>query len=172
MRCFFATDLHGRTERYEKLLAAIIRERPDAIFLGGDLFPRLGFLSGQSSSADFFHSCLVPLFSRANRVLGDDYPDILLILGNDDPRAVEEDFQSAPVEGLWHYIHGRKLSLGGFPVYGYACVPPTPFLLKDWECYDVSRYVPPGSVSPEEGRRSVAVEDVMNMLPGQVTRRN
>jgi Icc-related predicted phosphoesterase len=36
-------------------------------------------------------------------------------------------------------------------------VPPTPFLLKDWERYDVSRYVDPGCVSPEEGRRSVPV---------------
>jgi Icc-related predicted phosphoesterase len=42
-------------------------------------------------------------------------------------------------------------------VYGYAYVPPTPFLLKDWERYDVSRYVDPGCVSPEEGRRSVPV---------------
>ena len=47
-------------------------------------------------------------------------------------------------------------------VYGYACVPPTPFRLKDWERYDVSRYVDPGCVSPEEGHRSVAApeEDV------------
>ena len=33
-------------------------------------------------------------------------------------------------------------------------MPPTPFLLKDWERYDVSRFVDPGCVSPEEGRRS------------------
>jgi Icc-related predicted phosphoesterase len=32
-------------------------------------------------------------------------------------------------------------------------------LLKDWERYDVSRYVDPGCISPEEGRRSVAVEE-------------
>ena len=43
-------------------------------------------------------------------------------------------------------------------MYGYCYVPPTPFLLKDWERYDVSRYVDPGCVSPEEGWRSVAVE--------------
>jgi len=87
--------------------------------------------------------------------MGSQYPDIFLILGNDDPRCYEEGFQAASGTGLWHYAHGQKLSLGNFPVYGYACVPPTPFLLKDWECYDVSRHVPPGSVSPEEGRQSV-----------------
>jgi hypothetical protein len=36
-------------------------------------------------------------------------------------------------------------------------VPPTPFRLKDWERYDVSRYVDPGCVSPEEGWRTVPV---------------
>jgi Icc-related predicted phosphoesterase len=33
-------------------------------------------------------------------------------------------------------------------------VPPSPFRLKDWEKYDVSRYVDPGCISPEEGIRT------------------
>ena len=59
--------------------------------------------------------------------------------------------------GLWTYIHFRKIEYGDFTVYGYACVPPTPFGLKDWERYDVSRFVDPGCISPEEGWRSVPV---------------
>jgi len=42
-------------------------------------------------------------------------------------------------------------------VFGYNCVPPTPFRLKDWERYDVSRYVDPGCVAPEDGAHSVSV---------------
>ena len=38
-------------------------------------------------------------------------------------------------------------------------MPPTPFTLKDWERYDVSRFVDPGCVSPEEGYRSVPVPE-------------
>ena len=60
--------------------------------------------------------------------------------------------------GVWQYVHNRRVEFGGFSFYGYSYVPPTPFLLKDWERYDVSRYVDPGSVSPEEGRRSVPVD--------------
>jgi Icc-related predicted phosphoesterase len=45
----------------------------------------------------------------------------------------------------------------GFGVIGYAYTPPSPFLLKDWEKYDVSRYTDPGCISPEEGRRTVSV---------------
>ena len=44
-------------------------------------------------------------------------------------------------------------------MYGYAHVPPTPFRLKDWERYDVSRYVDPGCVPPEEGSLTVPVDE-------------
>ena len=53
----------------------------------------------------------------------------------------------------------QKSLFGDFAIYGLAYVPPTPFLLKDWERYDVSRYVPPGCVSPEEGSRTVPTEE-------------
>jgi Icc-related predicted phosphoesterase len=157
--CFFATDLHGHADRYDKLLASIIRDRPTSVFLGGDLLPRSAFSALQSGQADFVRDYLIPAFTRTRDALGGGYPDIFLILGNDDPRSEEKTFVAAAAEGLWHYIHGQKLFFGDFPVYGLAYVPPTPFLLKDWERYDVSRYVPPGCVSPEDGYRSVPTEE-------------
>ena len=54
-------------------------------------------------------------------------------------------------------IHFKEALAGEYTVYGYACVPPTPFLLKDWERYDVSRYVDPGCIPPEDGWRSVSM---------------
>lgn len=157
--CFFATDLHGQRDRYDKLLAQIRSERPDAVFLGGDLLPRMGLAAAHGNPIEFVHDYLVPLFGEARSVLGSEYPTIFLILGNDDPRREEASFQAFSVQGLWNYVHGRHLLLDGSPIYGYGYVPPTPFLLKDWERYDVSRYVPPGCVSPEEGRRSVPVDE-------------
>jgi hypothetical protein len=62
-------------------------------------------------------------------------------------------------EGLWRYLHNRKIDFRGFPIYGYACIPPSPFMLKDWERYDVSRYVDVGSSPPSGGFRSVPVEE-------------
>ena len=88
-----------------------------------------------------------------------------MILGNDDPRSVEEEFIDHEDEGLWRYIHGRKARFGPYAVYGYSCVPPTPFLLKDWERYDVSRFVDPGCVPPEEGRFSAKVAEEEKGLP-------
>jgi uncharacterized protein len=158
--CFFATDLHGQTDRYEKLTASIIKDRPVAVFLGGDLLPRSTFSAMQSEQADFLDDYLVPAFARTRDALGLDYPDVFLILGNDDPRCEEERFvAAAAANGYWHYIHQQKFLFEAFPIYGLAYVPPTPFLLKDWERYDVSRYVPPGCVSPEEGYRSMPAEE-------------
>ncbi len=39
MRCFFVSDLHGGIDRYRKLFALVSEERPNAVFLGGDLLP-------------------------------------------------------------------------------------------------------------------------------------
>ncbi len=105
----------------------------------------------------FVRAFLAPGFARLRDSLRDDYPPVFLILGNDDPRAEEEALLELSAAGLWQYLHGRRAVCHGTAVFGYAYVPPTPFLLKDWERYDVSRYVDPGCASPEEGWRSVPV---------------
>ena len=154
-RCFFVSDLHGKIDRYQKLFDTILRDKPQAVFFGGDLLPH-GFLSAQSKS-NFVLDFLAVEFDRLQTRLASDYPRVFLILGNDDARIEETAVFEAEQRGIWEYIHNRKVGIGNFAVYGYACVPPTPFQLKDWERYDVSRFVDPGSISPEEGRRTVAV---------------
>ncbi len=154
--CLFASDLHGRTARYQHLWRAVANERPSGVFLGGDLLPHGMDLSWQKSpdAGDFVGGFLKPGFERLRQDLGEAYPQVFLILGNDDPRAVEEDLLAGQTAGLWEYVHGRRATFGEFMVYGYSCIPPSPFMLKDWERYDVSRFVDPGCVSPEEGTRT------------------
>jgi uncharacterized protein len=155
-RCLFVSDLHGRVGRYEALLGAIEAERPDAVFLGGDLLPSGGLTRG---GGDFLLDWLGPRLSGLRERLGAAWPRVLAIFGNDDPRAEEESLAELERRGLVEHAHQRRREVAGFPVYGYACVPPTPFTLKDWERYDVSRFVDPGCVSPEEGYRSVPVPE-------------
>lgn len=157
---FFVCDLHGQIDRYEKLFQAIEREKPGAVFIGGDLTPA-GFGSsrgGVSSGIDFFSDVLLNGFSQLKQRLGKDYPDTFLILGNDDVRKDETDYIRAESNGVWFYMHDRKIVFNDYWVYGYSTVPPTPFLLKDWERYDVSRHVDPGCISPEDGWRTLYVE--------------
>jgi Icc-related predicted phosphoesterase len=158
--CLFVSDLHGREERYERLFALIAAERPAGVFLGGDLLPSGSLIARRRGThVDFVADVLAPGFARVRAELGTSYPRVFAILGNDDPRSEEAAMHAGEADGLWIYAHGRAIAFGTHTVYGYSYVPPTPFRLKDWERYDVSRYVDPGCVSPEEGSRSVPVEE-------------
>ncbi len=153
---FFSSDLHGHADRYQKLYKEILKKKPQAVLLGGDLLPH-GF--GIKSDFDnFFHDFILPLFLKLKKEMGTEYPAVFLILGNDDPRINEEDFIKAESDGVWIYVHEKKHQFKGFTIYGYAYVPPTPFRLKDWERYDVSRYVDPGCIHPTEGVFTVKPE--------------
>jgi len=149
--CLFASDLHGRLNRYQALFARILEDSPDAVFLGGDLLPSFGPIQGKNFIEDY----LVGEFSKLRDSLGENYPRVFLILGNDDNLQAESELIAVmEKEGLWEYIHHQKAEFSPYTVYGYAFVPPTPFLNKDWEKYDISRYLDPGCVAPEEGWRS------------------
>jgi len=158
--CFFVSDLHGRRDRYDKLFAAIERERPAAVFLGGDLLPHVmaSLDSAAPLSHDFLDGYLIPGFAHVRRRLAAAYPRVFLILGNDDARVEEQAVQAAGADGVWEYAHEQRIPWGSWDVVGYAWVPPTPFRLKDWERYDVSRHLEPGCSAPEEGWHSVPVD--------------
>jgi Icc-related predicted phosphoesterase len=153
--CLFVADLHGHVDRYEKLLAIVADEHPAAVLVGGDLLAH-GLAS--YGTDDLLEGFLRPRLADLKRRLGNDYPSVLVILGNDDPAIEVGELEQLEAEGLLTYLHMRRIEVAGFDVYGYACVPPTPFLLKDWERWDVSRHLEPGCVSPEEGFRSAPAD--------------
>ncbi len=156
-RCLFAADLHGHSDRYLKLLAAVQELRPQLVLLGGDLLPPGGL--GEKGD-DFLNGWLAPRLESLRNELGELYPRFAAIFGNDDPRSAEPSMRALESRGLLDYAHGRRVAACGVRIYGYGCVPPTPFRLKDWERYDVSRFIDPGCISPEEGLRSVPVDEL------------
>ena len=99
------------------------------------------------------------IFSNIKKIKKDANKNMkfFVILGNDDPRVYEKFFVSADKKGIINYIHNKTVNYDKLYVSGYAYVPPTPFQLKDWERYDVSRYVDVGAISPEKGKRTVDV---------------
>lgn len=149
--CFFISDLHGKTELYKKLFDKIFEQKPLAVFLGGDLLPH------HYLHKNFIFDYLQPNLQSLKTKLEIHYPKIFLILGNDDARIEEPLILELEKQLLIEYIHFRKSNYLEYDIYGYAFTPPSPFLLKDWEKYDVSRFVDPGSISPEEGKRTVEV---------------
>jgi Icc-related predicted phosphoesterase len=158
---FFVSDLHGHIPRWRRLFEAVARERPAALFIGGDILPPAWGAADdrEGEGGDFTRDFLGGELRSLRQSLAGAYPRVFLILGNDDARCEEESILDIAAQGLWDYAHDRRIAFGDYTIYGYAFVPPTPFLLKDWERYDVSRYVDPGSVSPEEGFRTVPLSE-------------
>ena len=169
MNCLFASDLHGHRGRYRRLVERMAAEVPDLVLLGGDLLPGGWLLDAGGSGDDFAQGFLLPTFAELRGRMGGSYPRVGFILGNDDPRAALPELLAGEEAGLWRHLHMTALDLPGFTVLGYACVPPSPFGLKDWERYDVSRHVDPGCLSPEEGVRTVPV-DPHEIRWGTITR--
>lgn len=154
--CVFVSDLHGDKSRCLKLFDYLQIEKPGALFIGGDILPP-GSGIGRSSpndNAEFLSGYFLEELKKLAESLSSRYPEVFIILGNDDPAVFEEDVLLGVKRGLWQYVHNLKTLLHDHSVYGYSFTPPSPFQLKDWEKYDVSRYVDPGSVSPEDGIRS------------------
>jgi uncharacterized protein len=144
---FFTSDLHGNINRYKTLFQTIETEQPDAVLIGGDLLPTH---EHAIPIQDFLHNYLFPTIQTHNKKTR-----FLIILGNDDPRIHETAFQQADHDGILSYIHERTTQISDYTVAGYAYVPPTPFLLKDWERYDVSRHDDVGTIPPSEGTHTI-----------------
>lgn len=159
-KAFFVSDLHGKKTRYDKLFEAIYSEMPQLVLIGGDVLPSgISILSDDSINGEFIDDYLAKKFEVLKEKMKNKYPTVLMIAGNDDPKAYEESFVSFEEKGYWKYINEKVVKFDDYFIAGYAYVPPTPFLLKDWEKYDVSRFVDVGCVPTEEGFRSVKKEE-------------
>ncbi len=148
--CQFVSDLHGHRSRYEKLFSLISSEKPDIVFIGGDILPHA--YDRQYGNDDFFTDFLEPGLTKLKASLGDKFPRIMIIMGNDDPAIFEENILDLDKKSLVEYIHNKETSHGEYSITGYSYVPPTPFMLKDWERYDVSQFDDVGVIPLKEGR--------------------
>ncbi len=153
MNSIHVSDLHGNRDKYQKLSRYIQQNLPEAVFITGDLLPNFYVTEPE----EFVLSFLKPLLSELKVNLKDNYPAIFVITGNDDPAAACGLIYELDTRGLLTFLNNKTVDFKDYKIFGYPYVPPTPFQLKDWEKYDVSRYVPRGALSPEEGYRTVEI---------------
>jgi uncharacterized protein len=155
--CFFVSDLHGKMSRYEALFKLIIKEKPDFVFIGGDLMPHRTIeqsklpIEGEGFIRDF----LIRKFEGLKEKMDCAYPEVFLIPGNDDQKILFNTVSEGETADLWRNLHNHCIVIGKYRFYGYACVPPTPFMLKDWDRFDVSKSIDPGCISPVDGNYSM-----------------
>lgn len=153
MKAICLSDIHGNDVKYRKLCTYIKQNLPDAVFIAGDVLPNYYI----TEPLEFIEDTLKPLLSELKDEINEQYPDIYLITGNDDAAASCEHLRYLELKGLIHFSNKIVINQAGYTVLGYPYVPPTPFLLKDWEKYDISRYLPRDTVSPEDGIRTIEV---------------
>jgi uncharacterized protein len=141
MRLAYTADLHGDIGSYRALLDLAAASGAEAAVVGGDLLPHSPRLADAiARQRSFVDEQLRPLLAafRAN------HPeiDVYLLPGNDDWAAAIAALRGLEAEGLARQLHERTYQLedtpGGGPLWlaGYACVPVTPFSIKDYERRD------------------------------------
>ncbi len=156
--CYFVSDLHGRKDRYHKLFEEIRKEKPCLVLFGGDLLPHGHNL--KIGVDRFIHGFLTENLLKLRSDLKDKYPEVLLILGNDDPRINESMIIRGEQEHkLWKYINEKWHAHADHHFFGYAIVSPTPFKLKDWEKYDIEKEMSPFHYPFEMGVYSTDLPD-------------
>jgi Icc-related predicted phosphoesterase len=135
MRICFASDLHGHESHYAELIGLVKSNRTEVLLLGGDLLPRKGH--HQASLEIQQRYVMKEFLSFARKVKEECGAALCVILGNDDWAGTLPLFSSIQAEGLLTLLSGSPLMLDERTiVFGYSFVPPTPFLLKDFEKRD------------------------------------
>ncbi len=158
MRLVYTADLHGDIDSYRSLLDLAVTTDARAVIVGGDLLPHaITLQTALQAQRDFIAEQLRPLLAwfRAR------HPaiDIYLLAGNDDWAAAIMDLDGLEQAGLAFPLHERVYALTPQPplpvgegtgvradlyLAGFACVPLTPFSIKDYERRD-DRPLPPFS---------------------------
>lgn len=149
---------------YNKLLSLAVTEKADCIVIGGDILPRARSLVDLLDvQRKFIIYHLRPLFERFREANHE--TTIYLMMGNDDFAVNMDMLEEMDAEGLIKLLHLRAYHLAGnLYIAGYGCVPPTPFMIKDWERLDGERSEVPARsyeacTSSRDGLEYVNVRD-------------
>lgn len=135
-KILFASDLHGIEPLYHELLRLVEQMTVQSVILGGDLLPLKGpFYKWAVAQDEFISSFLEPtlgsFLSRCPSVA------FYLLHGNTDWGASVASLADLAEKGVIRFLHNSKYDLGnGYELIGYAHVPPTPFMMKDFERLD------------------------------------
>ncbi|MFP4439311.1 MAG: metallophosphoesterase [Chloroflexaceae bacterium] len=136
MLLVYTADLHGNIAGYRQLLELAAQRNAQAVIVGGDLLPPdIKIATAIQNQRAFIQNSLRPLLMEFHTA----HPDIAVYLlpGNDDWAAAIAALDDLEQEGLVHPLHQRVFALADdLWLAGYACVPITPFSIKDYERHD------------------------------------
>jgi Icc-related predicted phosphoesterase len=136
MLLVYTADLHGNIAGYRQLLELAVQHNAQAVIVGGDLLPHnIKIATAIQNQRTFIETTLRLLLIDFHTA----HPEIAVYLlpGNDDWAAAIAALDDLEQEGLVHPLHQRVFALtDDLWLAGYACVPITPFSIKDYERHD------------------------------------
>jgi Icc-related predicted phosphoesterase len=136
MRLVYTSDMHGNLAMYRDLLDLAAERQAQAVIVGGDLLPHaIKLADAIEIQQTFITDTLRPLLAEFRAA----HPDtaVYLLAGNDDWAAAIAALNELEAEGLAYPLHQRVFALtDDLWLAGYACVPITPFSIKDYERRD------------------------------------
>jgi Icc-related predicted phosphoesterase len=145
MRLVYTSDLHGNLNKYRHLLELAAIHQAQAVLVGGDLLPHtIKVAAAVQRQRSFIENDLRPLLISFRAA----HPDIpvYLLPGNDDWAAAIKTLDDLEAEHLAYPLHERVYQLDNdLWLAGYACVPITPFSIKDYERPEDGLDIPPYS---------------------------
>jgi len=174
----FATDFHGCEIHYNRLFKFIKDNAIQYLVFGGDICPG-GFSREQLKlwskvQQEFLNKILLKRIEDISKSI----PSFMcfIIMGNDDLRVNLHVLENIEWRRHLKIIHGQSARIEDWQILGYSFVPPTPFLLKDWEKYENHiKIIEPIAVPPEQGfystkiRGKSTIEEDLNALRKIIT---
>ena len=137
MKIIYAADLHGIKTLYSQLFHLTRQLRPNAIIIGGDMFPSHGPIDTSIKDqrdfiADFLKTELQKIKSELTLF------EFYGMMGNDDWLVNMPFLEELQEQSLLKLLHFKKRHLGkDFEIIGYGNIPPTPFSNKESERIDI-----------------------------------
>ena len=137
MRFLITNDLHQQNQKWKLTVAAVKAEKPQWVFITGDLLPKQPFTL--ASQRDFFKH--IERYLTEIKKLG--VESVLTYLGNDDMALLEGELLELQQRGLCLNMNQFVYRGGGFAVAGMPFVRDYPFGMKTWCAPDGPHIVNP-----------------------------
>jgi len=143
----YTADIHGNKYQYPAAFEKAKELSLDAVVFGGDLSPKMkekedGTIQNYSSmesmlnSQKEFYDWVIPEFEKFTKETG---IEIYAMLGNDDFKTNEQILKKASEQGKFKLLHENSYKLNDYVnIVGNSYVNLTPFMIKDWEMWDLN----------------------------------
>ena len=130
----YATDIHGETDVFERMLDKAIKKKAIAVVIGGDLNSHMTMFAVNSIEIQraFFEHFLMPLLEKFRKK--SNIP-VFIMMGNDDHSLNMDLLEKGDKAGTFTLMHNKVCEFDKTKIVGYTNINPSDWLIfpiNDW----------------------------------------